>query len=389
MAAVLDDADFLGAGTLNIAGTPTNPITVTLSTLAGAGALDTVNISDANTTLNGAAGVSALTNVNIGSGGSLDLASTTDLTPGLTVTFTAPDGSLAVGSGVDLSPLSSIAGFSGSNTIDLGQPATTASYTDNPGSNTGGTLSLMDANGNTVATLPFSTGDFTTGSFVLQSDGNGGTTIGLRPTVTGVTTNPSSGDVVAGQPVTLTVTTSKPVTVAGGTPTLSLNDGGVATYDPALSTPGALAFTYMPAAGDSTPDLGITGASLNGATITDSSGNPVDLSGAAVDPAGTLTVGTATSPNPFATLSVSNNDPTTMVTVMATLTPAISGTYGNPGTGSFGADGMTYTVSGTAAQVNAALAGVTFTPAPGRADGDGGGGQRLGRQRGGADDAGG
>ncbi len=387
------DADFLGVGTLDIAGTPGAPIDVTLATLAGLGALDTINISDANTTLDGVAGVSLLMDINIGSGGSLDLASTAGLTVGSTITFTAQSGTLTTASGVDLSLLSGIAGFSAGNKIDVPQAATTASYVANPGANAGGTLSLLDTGGNTVAQLPLSTGDFTTGSFVLQPDGAGGTAVGIQTTVSGVTTNPPTGDLGTGQSVTLMVATSQPVTVAGGTPTLSLNDGGVATYDPGLSTPDTLAFVYTVSAGQDTPDLGITGANLNGATVTDGTGDPANLSGAvgalpgiAVDTdTGTGSGGTGTGSggtgsggtgsggtgtggavlNPFATLSVSNNDSTTVVTVTAKVSTAIAGTYGDPGMGSFAADGVTYTVSGTAAQVNAALAGVTLTPAAG------------------------
>ena len=42
--------------------------------------------------------------------------------------------------------------------------------------------------------------------------------------------SPTSGDLDAGKTVTLTLKFSEAVTVAGGTPTLTLNDGGVATY---------------------------------------------------------------------------------------------------------------------------------------------------------------
>ena len=42
--------------------------------------------------------------------------------------------------------------------------------------------------------------------------------------------SPSSGDVTTGNSVTLTLILSAAVTVAGGAPTLSLNDGGTATY---------------------------------------------------------------------------------------------------------------------------------------------------------------
>ena len=49
------------------------------------------------------------------------------------------------------------------------------------------------------------------------------------PTVSSLTESPSSGDLNVGKVVTLTVNLSEAVTVAG-TPTLTLNDGGTATY---------------------------------------------------------------------------------------------------------------------------------------------------------------
>ena len=67
------------------------------------------------------------------------------------------------------------------------------------------------------------------------------------------------------------------VNTAGGTPTLTLNDGGTATY---ISGSGsnALTFSYTVAAGQNTPDLTVTAVNLNGATITDGAGNAANLS---------------------------------------------------------------------------------------------------------------
>ena len=50
------------------------------------------------------------------------------------------------------------------------------------------------------------------------------------PSITGLTDSPASGDLGVGKTVTLTLSLSEAVTVSGGTPTLTLNDGGVATY---------------------------------------------------------------------------------------------------------------------------------------------------------------
>src|SRR5206468_1332839 len=131
------------------------------------------------------------------------------------------------------------------------------------------------------------------------------------------------------------------------------------------STPTSLVFTYIPVAGQDTPDLTVTGLNLNGGTLTDAAGNGAVLSGAATNPAGVLQVDTAM--HPFLPLVVTSSDTTGAITVVAATRPFIAGTYGNLGIGTLGADGATYTVTGTLAQVNAALAGVTLAPASGSA----------------------
>ena len=62
------------------------------------------------------------------------------------------------------------------------------------------------------------------------------------------------------------------MTVAGGTPTLTLNDGGTATYDAAHSTSTSLVFDYVVAAGQNTAGLAATAVNLNSATVIDSAG---------------------------------------------------------------------------------------------------------------------
>ena len=70
---------------------------------------------------------------------------------------------------------------------------------------------------------------------------------------------------------------SEAVTVAGGTPTLTLNDGGTATYSGGSGT-NALTFSYTVGAGQNTADLAVTAVNLNAATITDGAGNAANLS---------------------------------------------------------------------------------------------------------------
>jgi hypothetical protein len=114
---------------------------------------------------------------------------------------------------------------------------------------------------------------------------------------TGITSG--GGDLNAGHVVTLTVNFTGTVTVntTGGAPTLKLNDGGTATYTGGSGST-ALTFSYTVAAGQNTPDLGVAAFNLNGATVTDGSGNTADVSGATnLNPAGTLVIDT-TAPVP-------------------------------------------------------------------------------------------
>jgi hypothetical protein len=102
------------------------------------------------------------------------------------------------------------------------------------------------------------------------------------PTVTGATAAASSKDLNAGKTAEITLSMSEPVTVSGA-PTLTLNDGGTATYDAALSSASALTFDYTVFAGQNTTALTVTGVTLaNGASIQDLAGNAAVLTGADV-----------------------------------------------------------------------------------------------------------
>ena len=70
------------------------------------------------------------------------------------------------------------------------------------------------------------------------------------PTVTGVTASPATGTEVEGDSITFTVNMSEVVTVAGGVPTLTLNDGGTAIYTGGSGTD-VLTFSYTVASIDS------------------------------------------------------------------------------------------------------------------------------------------
>ena len=97
--------------------------------------------------------------------------------------------------------------------------------------------------------------------------------------ITAVAESPLSGDFGAGNTVTLTLDMSAVVTVntTDGTPTLTLNDGGTATYVGGSGT-NALTFSYTVAAGQNTAALAATSFNLNGATIADGAGEAADLS---------------------------------------------------------------------------------------------------------------
>ena len=100
----------------------------------------------------------------------------------------------------------------------------------------------------------------------------------MSPTVASVVDSFSSGDLNAGKSGTVTLTTSEAVTVTGGAPTLTLNDGGSATYDAAHSTATSLVFDYTVAAGQNTASLAATAVNLNSAIVSDSAGNAANLS---------------------------------------------------------------------------------------------------------------
>ena len=117
------------------------------------------------------------------------------------------------------------------------------------------------------------------------------------PAVTSVVTSGpgidgnGNGDLNAGHVITLTVNLSEEVTVAGGTPTLSLNNGSTASYDGGSGT-AALTFSNIVGAGHDVSDLAVTSFHLNGATLLDAASNSANLSGAVVNPAGTLQIDT-------------------------------------------------------------------------------------------------
>jgi hypothetical protein len=170
-----------------------------------------------------------------------------------------------------------------------GTSALTFNYTVAAGQSTADlTVTALNLNGGTIKDVAGNTA-VVTGAATNPA----GTLIvdGTAPTVSSVTTSPASGSVIPGSVVTLTVNFSEGVVVntSGGTPTLTLNDGGTATYTGGSGT-GALAFSYTVAAGQNTADLTVTALNLNGGTIKDGAGNTAVVTGAVTNPAGILLV---------------------------------------------------------------------------------------------------
>ena len=175
-----------------------------------------------------------------------------------------------------------------------GTNALTFSYTVAPGQNTPDlTVTGMNLNGAAItdgagnnASIP--------GTLIpvgtLQIDTTAPTVTSVAASGTGITFG--NGDLDAGHVVKLTLNMSETVIVVGGTPTLTLNDGGTAAYTGGSGT-NALTFSYTVAPGQNTPDLTVTGVNLNGAAITDGAENNASIPGTLI-PDGTLQIDTTT-----------------------------------------------------------------------------------------------
>ena len=232
-----------------------------------------------------------------------------------TITTSPGSGDLTVGATVTLTVT-----FSSAVTVAGGTPTLAlndggvATYVSGSGSSTlvfkytvaaGQNISDLTSAASSAITLNGATIRGASGINAVLTGANGYNPAGTlqidttAPKLSAIATSPGSGQVATGGTVTLTATFSEAVTVAGGTPTLALNDGGTATY---LSGSGssALAFKYTVAAGQSTTDLKLAASNavaLNGGTIRDAAGNNAVLTGAnGYTPAGTLAINPPASP---------------------------------------------------------------------------------------------
>ena len=157
----------------------------------------------------------------------------------------------------------------------------------------------------------------TTGSASAPTPPQQPTTPAVTPTVTQATASPGTGTEHVGDTITLSVGFNEAVTVTG-TPTLSLNDGGKATYVGGTGT-GTLTFkTTVASTNTSTSALAITGVNLpSGASIKDASGVATSLSGAVKTFSG-LQVSTASTTPTTPTTPTGPSTPTTPTTPSST-----------------------------------------------------------------------
>ena len=288
-----------GDGQVFLDGTANNAV-------VDAGSILTVNTGG---TLNGAS-------IN---GGTLDLQDGA-LTGTAPIVFHGPGGELDIEGST--APSNVISGFVAGDTIDfIGAPVGAHPTVQLLAGNV---LSIFEHNQTYL--LQFDPNDdFSGQTFHVTGDGSGGTLIYLDPAVLSVTTSgggitAGTGDLNAGHAVTLTLNTNEAINIdtSNGTPTLALNDGGIATYTGGSGS-SALTFGYTVASGENTPDLTVTAFNLHGATAQDANGHDADLTGAVGNPAGVLQIDTTA---PFQTgidISPSNGDAAPGTTITLTL----------------------------------------------------------------------
>jgi VCBS repeat-containing protein len=179
---------------------------------------------------------------------------------------------------------------------DSGAPGYTLSVSDvtggTLGSATHGTYGdlTLNANGSfsyaaaatsaETANIAAVSGQLTDAFTYSVSDGHGGVTSSTldvdlnatKPSISSIAFNPSSGDLAVHASETITLSLSN-AGVIGNPPTLTLNDGGTATYDAAASTSTSWVFHYTVGASDTdVASLAVSSVNLNGTTLTNPSG---------------------------------------------------------------------------------------------------------------------
>lgn len=159
---------------------------------------------------------------------------------------------------------------------------------------------IIDANGNWRVDIPdlndFRDGAYTLKVFVGTGRNAVSTTTSLvidktPPAMVSLSATPSDSILGVGDQVVFRLQLSEGVAVTGS-PTLQLNDGGVATYVSG-SRSRWLTFRYTVQQGQNTNDLSAVALSFNGGSIVDSNGNRVDITKVPPDIAGSPVVDTA------------------------------------------------------------------------------------------------
>ena len=155
-----------------------------------------------------------------------------------------------------------------------------ATYTSGSGTNALTFSYTIGATDTTVPALAITQVNLPAGATVMDAAGNAANLSGALTSFPGlaidpplvlisISESPSTGDLNAGKTVTLTLNLNDVVTVAGGTPTLALNDGGTATYTSGSGT-NALTFSYTVGAGQNTASLAATAVNRPMAPLQDS-----------------------------------------------------------------------------------------------------------------------
>ena len=249
-----------------------------------------------------------------------------------------------------------LTGFTRGDTVDLSSVATSdvsITYVAN-----NATVTIVGGDSFTVA-----------GAFAdlsAQDDGAGGTLLVVAPIITSDIASPAAGDYTTGEVISFTLTASEAVTVAGA-PTLTLSDGGAASFISGSGT-SSLVFRTTVAAGQNTAALAVTGVVLPaGSSITDGAGAAAVLAGANATFAG-LQVDTTAPTITADTASPATGDDTTgnaisftlAISEAVTITGTPTLTLNDGGTASYvsgsGTNSLVFSTTVGAGQNAAALA---------------------------------
>ena len=237
-----------------------------------------------------------------GNAANFSLTGVTQGSPQIDTTTPTVASVVASGTGISSGSGDLDAGKTVTLTVNLSEAVTVAGGTPTLTLNDGGTATYSGGSGTSALTFSYSvaagqnTPDLTVtavnlnAATIADAAGNAANLAGVvanpagtlqidttAPTISSIADSPSSGDFDAGKVITLTLGMSENVTVSGGSPTLTLNDGGIATYVSGSGT-SALVFSYTVGAGQNTPDLTVSAVNLNSASVTDGAGNTANLS---------------------------------------------------------------------------------------------------------------